>query len=87
MRRQSLNPKSLMNALKRDLGIFALGDESAFLLHSKTRKTRKITMMESRGWIDECPGRRGREWLSKETNNYYGRAVSSYSTELFHHLG
>ena len=31
--RQSLNSKSLMNGLKRDLGIFALGDESAFHLY------------------------------------------------------
>jgi len=38
-----------MNGLKKDLGIFALGDDSAFLPYSKTRKTRKITMMGNRG--------------------------------------
>ena len=36
-------------------------------------------MMENRGLIDECPGW---EWLSKETNNYYG-SVSSDSNEKF----
>jgi len=32
-----------MNDLKKDLGIFVPGHESAFHLYSKTRKTRKIT--------------------------------------------
>jgi len=44
---------------------------------------RKMTMMENRGLIDECPARQGWEWLSKETNNYYRCAVSSDSNEKF----
>jgi len=59
--RQSLNPKSLMNGLKRDLRIFVPGHESVFHLYSKKRKTRKVTMMENRGLIDEYPGRHGWE--------------------------
>jgi len=50
-----------MNDLKKDLGIFVPGHESAFHLYSKTRKTRKITVMENRGLIDKCPGRHGWE--------------------------
>jgi len=50
---------------------------------SKKRKMKKIAMMENRGLIDKCPGRQVWERLSKETNNYYGCAVSTDSNEKF----
>ena len=77
---QSLNPKSLMNGIWEflPLGIWI----SAFLLlYSKTRRTRKITMIGNRYLIDKCPGRQGWEWLSKKTNNYNRYTMSSNLNE------